>query len=100
MRYRIVETAQFRNLWQSAIITGVVNSVAESLLQGLTNLLSLEPYYFPLFQTYGESTGLRWVSLIQASSVRVEIWYSVVEDDLVVYLESVEIIRPPQQILT
>lgn len=42
-------------------------------------------------------TGLRWVSLIQASSVRVEIWYSVVEDDLAVYLESVEIVRPPQQ---
>ena len=29
--------------------------------------------------------------------LRVEIWYSVVEDDLCVYLESVEVIHRPQQ---
>ena len=82
MQYRVVETIQF--------------SVAESLLQGLAHFLSLNPYYFPLLETNGELIGLRWVDFIPGSSVRVEIWYSAVEDDLTGYLESVEVIYPPQ----
>ena len=49
MRYRVVETVQFSDLWQSAIDSGVIDPVAESKLQGLARLLSLNPYYFPLF---------------------------------------------------
>lgn len=96
MRYRIAETTQFSGLWQSAVDSGVIDPVAESNLEGLVHFLSLNPYYFPLFDTAGESTGLRWVDFIPGSTVRVEIWYSVVEDDLTVYLEIVQVIYPSQ----
>ena len=92
MQYRVVETLQFRRLWQSAVNAGIIDSVAASLLQGLSRLLASDPYYFPPFETGGEPIGLRWINFIGGSSVRVEIWYSVVEDDRCVYLESVEII--------
>jgi hypothetical protein len=92
MRYRVVETVQFSDLWQSAIDSGVIDPVAESKLQGLARLLSLNPYYFPLFDTNGEPAGLRWVDFIPGSIVRIEIWDSVVEDDQTVYLETVEVI--------
>ncbi len=94
MWYRVVETAQFSDLWQSAADSGVIDSVAESNLQGLVRFLSLNPYYFPLFDTTGEPAGLRWVDFIPGSTVRVEIWYSVVEGDLTVYLEIVQVICP------
>ena len=38
-----------------------------------------------------------WVLFLRTETYRVEVWYSVVEDDLCVYLESVEIIHRPQQ---
>ncbi len=99
MQYRVVETVQFRELWQSALEVGVIDFVAEHLLEGFAEFLSLEPHYFPLFETVGEPFGLRWALFIESPKVSVEIWYSVVEDDLTVYLESVEVIYPPQQTL-
>ena len=96
MRYRVVETVQFSDLWQYAVDAGIVDAVEETRLHGLANLLALDPYRFTLFENTGEPLGLRWVDFITGSSVRVQIWYSVVEDDLTVYLESLEVIRPPQ----
>ena len=87
------------DLWQSGLRLGVIDSVADRMLQGLAAFLSLEPSYFPLVETSGEPIGLRWVNFIDGPRVRVEIWYSVVEDDLTIYLESVEIIHRPQQSL-
>lgn len=98
MRYRVIETVQFSDLWQSATESGVIEPVEISRLQGLAEFLSLEPYRFPLFENTGEPIGLRWVNFVTGSRDRVEIWYSVVEDDLCVYLESVEVIpqrQPP-----
>lgn len=95
MRYRVIETVQFSDLWQSAIDSGVIEPVEASRLQGLAEFLSLEPDRFPLFENTGEQIGLRWVHFVTGSRDRVEIWYTVVEDDLCVYLESVEVI--PQQ---
>ena len=80
------------DLWQSGLRVGVIDAVADRMLQGLAALLSLEPYYFPLVETSVESIGFRWVNLIDGPRVRIEIWYSVVEDDLTVFLESVEVI--------
>jgi len=66
-------------------------------LESLVAFLSIDARYFDLLDAPGESVDLRWLPFISTGNVRVEIWYSVVEDDLAVYLESVEIIRPPQQ---
>ena len=97
MPHRLVETVQFSEWWHSAIDLGVIDPVGESKLQELAHLLSVDPYYFPLFETTEETADLRWVDFLPGSSVRVEISHPVVEDDQAVYLEIAEVIYPAQQ---
>ncbi len=99
MRYRVVETAQFSELWDAATDAGVIDAVADNLLQSLARFLSLDPYCFPLFENAEPGIALRRLDFVHGASVKTEIWYSVVEDDLTVYLESIEVIRPPQGFL-
>lgn len=99
-RYNVCSTSQFDESWNEAVCAGVIDpEVDEAKLESLALFLSVDPKHFELFDAPGESVDLRWVYFTSAGSVRVEIWYSVVEDDLCVYLESVEIIRPPQGFL-
>ncbi len=69
----------------------------EALLWSLVRFLAIDPRYYPMFDAPGERVDLRWARFITTETLRVEIWYSVVEDDLCVYLESVEVIHRPQQ---
>ena len=97
-RYNIVSTDQFDETWRRAICAGVVDPEAgEAKLRALAEFLAIDPRYFDLFDAPGEIVDLRWVNFLLTDMVRVQIWYSVVEDDRRVYLESVEIIRRSQQ---
>ena len=69
------------------------------MLEALARFLAVDPKYFDSFDAPGESVDLRWVHFITTDILRVEIWYSVVEDDLSVFLESLEVIPRAQQSL-
>ena len=93
-RHNVRSTEQFDELWASAVRAGVLDpEVDRANLGSLTALLALDPGAFALFAAPGESVAIRWAPLVLAGRVRVEVWYSVVADDLVVYLDSLEIIR-------
>ena len=97
-RYRVYRTEQFEELWSRSIADGMVDAeVGETNLEGLARFLTVDPRYFPEFEAEGEQIDLRWARFLTTETYRVEIWYSVVEDDLCVYLESVEIIHRAQQ---
>ena len=97
-RYRVYRTEQFEELWSRSIVDGMVDAESgEANLEGLARFLAFDPRYFPEFEAAGEQIDLRWAPFLRTETYRVEIWYSVVEDDLSVYLESVEIIHRPQQ---
>ena len=91
-------TEQFEKLWDRSISDGAIDAEAGAAnLEGLARFLAVDPRYFPEFEAAGEQIDLRWAQFLRTETYRVEIWYSVVEDDLSVYLESVEIIHCPQQ---
>ena len=99
-RYNVHSTDQFDETWRRAICDGVIDpEVGEDLLVALAGFLAADPKHFETFDAPGESVDLRWIHFITTQTVRVEIWYSVVEDDLRVYLESVEVIPRSQQSL-
>lgn len=99
-RYSVFSTDQFDEGWQRAVNEGAFDPEAgESKLEELANFLSVDPKYFEMFDAPGESVDLRWIHFISTDVLRVEIWYSVVEDDLAVYLESLEVIPRSQQSL-
>ena len=97
-QYSVFRTEQFDETWRQAVCQGVIDAEAgEALLWSLASFLAVDPRYYPMFDAPGERVDLRWVRFITTEFLRVEVWYSVVEDDLCVYLESVEIIHRPQQ---
>lgn len=97
-RYNVFTTTQFEDLWQRALSNGFIDPlVGSSQLEELISFLSADPYYFPLIDTAGEPVDLRRLNFISGGPTRVEIWYSVVEDDKAVYLVTVEVILPAQQ---
>ena len=99
-RYNVRSTQQFDESWAAAVRSGLIDSEVDGAkLASLADFLAVDPRHFELFIAPGESVDMRWAPFAFAGSVRIEIWYAIVEDDLVVYLESVEIIRPPQQTL-
>ena len=91
--YNIRRTEQFDRLWQDAIAAGVLDKqVDETRWLGFQRLISNDPYRFPLFEAGSERVDLRWADFITGVNLAVQIWYSIVEDDRTVYLESVEVI--------
>lgn len=97
-RYSVFRTEPFDETWRQAVDQGVIDAEAgEALLWSLVRFLAVNPRYYSMFDAPGERVDLRWLSFITTEFFRVEIWYSVVEDDLCVYLESVEIIHRAQQ---
>ena len=97
-RYNVCSTEQFDDSWAAAVRAGVIDSEVDGdKLESLAAFLAVDPRHFQLFVAPGESVDMRWAPFAMADNVRVEIWYSVLEDDLTVYLESVEIIRSPEQ---
>ena len=69
----------------------------EKTLESLARFLAVDPRYFPEFEAEGEQFNLRLAPFLRTETYRVEVWYSVVEDDLCVYLESLEVIHRAQQ---
>lgn len=97
-RYGVLTTAQFDELWQRGIDAGAIDAaVGESWLDSLSRLLSLDPYYYPLVDAAREAVDFRSVDFMPGVTTWVEILYSIVEDDRLVYLESVEIHYPLQR---
>lgn len=96
-RYRVYRTEQFEELWNRSIADGMVDAEAgETNLEGLARFLAVDPRYFPEFEAEDEQIDLRWTPFLRTETYRVEVWYSVVEDDLSVYLESLEVIPRSQ----
>ena len=90
--YGVLTTAQFDELWQRGIDAGVIDAaVGESQLNHLIRFLSVNPYYYPLVDAAREAIDFRSVDFMPGVTSWVEILYSIVEDDRLVYLESVEI---------
>ena len=90
-------TEQFEELWNRSIADGMVDAEAgETNLEGLARFLAVDPRYFPEFEAEDEQIDLRWTPFLRTETYRVEVWYSVVEDDLSVYLESLEVIPRSQ----
>ncbi|MYC33381.1 MAG: hypothetical protein F4X64_09420 [Chloroflexi bacterium] len=97
-RYYVRSTEQFDESWAAAVRSGLIDSEVDGVrLESLAAFLAVDPRHFELFIAPGERVDMRWAPFALTGNVRVEIWYSIVEDDLAVYLESVETIRPPQQ---
>ena len=92
--YSLIETPQFRNDWTRAVANGVIDrQIAAGLLAIVPEMLATAPYRHPLFDAPGQPVDLRWLDLFPGSqNPRVEIWYSIVEDDRLVYLVAVEVI--------
>lgn len=96
--YGVRTTAQFDELWQRGIDAGAIDAaVDESRLDDLRRFLSVDPYYYSLLDAAGEAVAFRRLDFIRGVTTWVEIWYSIVEDDRLVYLESVEIYYPQQR---
>ena len=96
--YGVRTTPQFEELWQRGIDVGAIDAaVDESRLDDLSRFLSLDPYYYPLLDAAGEAVALRRVDFMPGVTTGVEILYSIVEDDRLVYLVTVEIYYPLQR---
>ena len=97
-RYTLIDTPQFQAGWERALSIGAIDAgVAERLLGIIYDMLSSDPYRFPLFPSAGEPVDMRWLDLFPGSrNPQVQIWYAVVEDDREVHLVSVELIYPAQ----
>ncbi len=86
--YEIREWAAFTDGWKDAVRDGHINQMtAGSDLAGIKLLLAQNPYRVP--QNADLISDLRVITYQRT----VRIWYSVVEDDRIVYLENVTIAR-------
>lgn len=96
-RYSVYRTEQFDETWGQAVSRGIIDAeVGEALLESLVAFLSVDPRYYPMFDAPGERVDLRWANFLGTETLRIQVWFSVVEDDLCVYLESLETIYRPQ----
>lgn len=83
-RYRVIYTAPFADEWQRAQERGYLHSIRDA--QGLLTLrrqLEENPYFIPALR--GLPADLR----VFRVSPGVDLWYSIVEDDRIVYMETV-----------
>lgn len=97
--YSVIATPQFRLDWNRAVAGGLINrELAAGLLELVRELLAANPYRHPLFPSAGEPVDMRWFDLYGGRrNPRVEIWYSIVEDDRLVHLVAVAAIHSGQQ---
>ena len=83
-RYRVIYTAPFEADWQRAQERGDLDSIRDA--QGLLALrrrLEENPYFIPALR--GLPADLR----VFPVNPNVDLWYSIVEDDRIVYMETV-----------
>lgn len=82
--YRVIYTAPFEDAWQKAQERGYLDSIRDA--QGLLALrrrLEENPYFVPAQR--GLPSDLR----VFPVNRNVDLWYSIVEDDRIVYMEAV-----------
>lgn len=87
-RYDVRETARFGAEWQDAVRLGYINSMVDpaTLIQ-FREWLTQNPYITPRLSNV--PANLRQIAL----NPRVRLWYTIIEDDRVVWLESVRIVE-------
>ncbi len=85
--YSIRETEQFDAQWRRAVRLGYVNPMVDpaTLIQ-FREWLAQDPYITP--RRPNAPANLRQIAL----NPRVQLWYSIIEDDRTVWLESVRIV--------
>ena len=86
--YRVLETEQFDAQWQRAMRLGYINPMADpAILMHIRELLAHRPYTMRR-PPHDVPANRRRIQL----NPRVWLWYSVIEDDRTVHMESVRII--------
>ena len=85
--YDVRETEHFDVEWRHAVRRGYINPMVDpaSLMQ-IRQQLTQDPYYVQ--QSPNVPANIRRAAL----NSRVSLWYSIIEDDRVVWLESVRIV--------
>ena len=85
--YNVREAEQFDAEWRRAVRLGYINPMADpAILLEIRERLSINPYRVRRIRT--APFNVRRVTLNPAT----ELWYSIIEDDRTVWLESVRII--------
>ena len=85
--YNVRETEQFDAEWRSAVRLGYINPMVDpATLLHIRRWLTQTPY--AIDQRSTAPANRRWVAL----NPRVWLWYSIIEDDRTVWLESVRIV--------
>ena len=85
--YDVRETEQFDVEWRHAVRLGYINPMVDpaALIQ-IRQLLAQDPYY--IWQSPNAPANRRRAGL----NPRVQLWYTIIEDDRMVWLESVRIV--------
>ena len=93
--YSVVAIPQFRNDWRQAVDDGFIAQEREaSLLALLREMLAENPYRHQSFHFDDEPVDMRWFDLYGGRrDPRVEVWYSILEDDRIVHLVAVVVIH-------
>ena len=85
--YNVRETEQFDAEWRRAVRLGYINPMADpAILMQIREQLAQNPYHLRRIRT--APFNVRRVALNPAT----ELWYTIIEDDRTVWLESVRII--------
>ena len=86
-RYNVIYTEPFQDEWQTALEQGYLGQIdATRALLALRRRLEQTPYLT------GPKSGMPANRRVFPISRDVEVWYTVVEDDRLVYMEAVVII--------
>ena len=90
---------QFQRDWRRAVAEGFIEPERQAgLLELITEILTNDPYRYPLFPVDDQPVDMRWFDLYGSRrNPRVEIWYSVLEDDRLVHLVAVVVIYAQPQ---
>ena len=87
-QYQVRETEQFDAEWRRAVRLGYINPMADpAILAQIRERLAQNPYSILRLRN-DTPLNVRRVEL----NLGVELWYSIIEDDRTVWLESVRII--------
>ena len=86
--YDVRETERFDAEWRRAVQLGYINPMADpAILMQIRALLAQVPY--DMRQLPNAPANIRQIAL----NPRVRLWYTIIEDDRVVWLESVRIVE-------
>lgn len=93
--YSVITTPQFLNDWRQAVVGGFIIPEREAgLLELVLEMLAQNPYRHRSFPPADEPVDMRWFDLYGGrQDPKVEVWYSILEDDRMVHLVAVAVIH-------